>query len=173
MHRWNTLRDLTTMIPINLGYVKSASDFKKHLGKTLRCHLTESGKKCLHNTYSMTLSVSFINKYFNYPLAYVYCSYRTNIKKNKLYFTNWTRCLLSNHSKYAGFTESTAHAQVLRKSTKRKLLMLTSVKHIRTWWLKVLSLLSFANSTAFCDLDLWPPKSNQVIGRGQWLFPKV
>ena len=26
-------------------------------------------------------------------------------------------------------------------------------------------------STACCDLDLWPPESNQVINRGCWIFP--
>ena len=30
---------------------------------------------------------------------------------------------------------------------------------------------AFATSTTCCDLDLWPPESNQVISRGQWIFP--
>ena len=28
-----------------------------------------------------------------------------------------------------------------------------------------------AFTTASCDLDLWPPTSNQVVSRDQWLFP--
>ena len=28
-----------------------------------------------------------------------------------------------------------------------------------------------ATSTACCEIDLWPLKSKQVIGRGYWIFP--
>jgi len=38
------------------------------------------------------------------------------------------------------------------------------------FWCPSVNVAPFATSTASCDLDLWLPKSNEVINRSWWLF---
>ena len=65
----------------------------------------------------------------------------------------------------------TGHAPHVTQWTTSKHWLKQYTQHVMNYKTDSVHMDVFTTSKACCDLDLWPPKFNEVIVRGWWIFP--